>query len=326
MFIIQSQLPVAAVFTVTVSGLTEDTRKALSLAPLSENVTVYTYDASDWMNGGNCYGIVSIPVENISGDYAITYGTTTVAELRENVKSISTSAIPYYGDSLDAGADAFVYNVAIECKRGGDTCTISCQDYFEFTSPGTSYIDSIYDDDSLDSFVVSEISIEVNAKLFWNSEIKKNQDVSDKIRLADPNMPVIEVVNDPRLVLPLSAVDKYSMTLSAEQDDSWLIGSYAWADYIIPDTEGNTYGKTTIGNLRGAVKRINTTANSYVSDSLGAGEDAFEYKFVIQFPDGDAWWEGTYAELGKSLTQLIDDIQIGAAVCGNAFEQLPIAL
>ena len=50
-FTIQSQLPVGATYTVTVDGLTEDTRTALSLAPLNENVTVNTYDASDWMNG-----------------------------------------------------------------------------------------------------------------------------------------------------------------------------------------------------------------------------------------------------------------------------------
>ena len=286
-FTIQSQLPVAAIFTVTVSGLTEDNRKTLSLAPLSENVTVNTYDASSWMNGGNCFGSVSIPAEKISCDYAITYGETTVSELRTNVKYISTSAIPYYGDSLDAGADAFAYNVAIVCGNGVVVSTMSSEDSFDLTSPGTTYIDDLCTNE-LDTFVVYEIKIEISAKLFWNDEISKNQAVSDKIRLAKPNTPIqLEIVEDTRITLPLPAIDKYSMVLTAKEGQDWLIGSYAYADYIVPDPVGKTYGNTTIGALRSVLKRFNTTANTYVSDSLNAGEDSFEYCIDMEANNGE---------------------------------------
>lgn len=286
-FKVQSQLPKPAIFTVTVDGLTEDNRKALSLAPLSENVTVYTYDASSWMNGGNCYGSVSIPEENISCDYDITYGSTNVGELRTNVKYISTSAIPYYGDSLDAGADAFNYNVAIVCGNGVVVSTMSSEDSFDLTSPGTTYIDDFCTNE-LDSFVVYEIRIEISAKLFWNGEISKKQAVSDKIRLSDPKKPVhLEIAYDPRIALPLPAIDKYSMVLTAEEGDGWLIGSYAYADYIVPDINGKTYGNTTIGALRSVLKKFNTTANTYLSDSLNAGENAFEYCIDMEAKNGE---------------------------------------
>ena len=287
-FTIQSQLPVRALFTVTVSNLTADNRAAISLAPLSENVTLYTsYDASDRMDGGNCYGSVSIPAKNISGDYAITYGETTVSELRENVKYISTSANPYYGDSLDEGAGAFNYNVAIVCGNGVVVSTMSSEDSFDLTSPGTTYIDDLCTNE-LDSFVVYEIKIEISAKLFWNDEISKNQAVSDKIRLAKPNTPIqLEIVEDLRITLPLPAIDKYSMVLTAEEGQDWLIGSYAYADYIVPDPVGKTYGNTTIGALRSVLKRFNTTANTYVSDSLNAGEDSFEYCIDMEANNGE---------------------------------------
>ncbi|MCI5668405.1 MAG: hypothetical protein MR291_06535, partial [Oscillospiraceae bacterium] len=286
-FKVQSQIPAAATFTVTVSNLTADTRAAISLAPLSENVTVNTYDASDWMDGGNCFGSVSIPADKISCDYDITYGETTVSQLRENVKYISTSAIPYYGDSLDAGADAFNYNVAIVCGNGVVVSTMSSEDSFDLTSPGTTYIDSLCTDE-LDSFVVYEIKIEISAKLFWNGEISKNQAVSDKIRLAKPNTRIqLEIAYDPRIALPLPAVDEYSMVLTAEEGQDWLIGSYAYADYIVPDPVGKTYGNTTIGDLRKVLKKFNTTANTYLSDSLNAGENNFIYFIDLEANNGE---------------------------------------
>lgn len=139
------------IYTVTVSEVAADTRKETNASYDGSPITMKKM-SPNWCPTGTAQGeyVLTVP--------GVTYGVTTLGELKAEYKRINVDGLAYVSDSLDIGASAFIY--CIYAKLGDDGSvwggTGGAQ---SFANSCTFVVDSINGDDSL---VISEIGIQVN--------------------------------------------------------------------------------------------------------------------------------------------------------------------
>ena len=91
----------------------EDTRSEVTVPAPTGAIVMYCF-RNEWHNG--TMANADIPAASVSG---ITTGKTTVKELKQTVKNVSSSGKPVYTkDSLNVGKDAFSYAVWLHLKNG----------------------------------------------------------------------------------------------------------------------------------------------------------------------------------------------------------------
>lgn len=139
------------IYTVTVSEVAADTRKEINASYDGSPITMKKM-SPNWCPTGTAQGesVLTIP--------GVTYGVTTLGELKAEYKRINVDGLAYVSDSLDIGASAF--NYCIYAKLGDDGSVWGGTGGSQsFANECTFAVDSINGDDSL---VISEIGIQVN--------------------------------------------------------------------------------------------------------------------------------------------------------------------
>ncbi|MCI5667886.1 MAG: fibronectin type III domain-containing protein [Oscillospiraceae bacterium] len=311
-FVIQSQINVAATFTVTASGLDADDREVISLPSLSRDVTLYAYEDSTWLYGSLCGGSAAIPEDQISGSYSIVYGTTTIGDLRANVKEFSSPANTYFSDSLGVGADAFSYNIEIEYRDVyGDTQTAGSADSFDFESAGTTYIDNIFADDSLDDCTVTGINLTVGSKCGWDDNLGSNVAANKRISEMIPgSVCLLETASDSRKDLTLDPVTEGSVDISVY---TWGDGTL-FGDGFISLDPGELQG-ITFSDFIANYHSVSVAAPGYFSNNAGIGESDLVYNINIGFQNDD-FSDSRWLDLDLSL------LKNGTTLCTSCYEDL----
>ena len=156
----------------------EDTRSDVTVPAPTGGIVMYCY-RDEWNDG--TMANADIPAASVPG---ITLGKTTIKELKQTIKTISSSGKPVYTkDSLNVGKDAFSYAVWLHMKNGSqeDWWRGRLVSFDEIAAISTEDIDS-----GLDDYVIEEIGLTVFPKL---TELPdgRSQAVSETIRSLDPD-------------------------------------------------------------------------------------------------------------------------------------------
>lgn len=143
----------ANTYTVTVSDVAADTRKVISGSYDGSPITM-TKSLPTWCTTGTAQGESKLTFSDI------TYGETTLGEVKKSFKRISVDGIKYVGDSLKAGENAF--NYCIYMKLGADSSTWAGTSGSSSLSGTTEWgVDNISGDD-WDDMVIAEIGLQIN--------------------------------------------------------------------------------------------------------------------------------------------------------------------
>lgn len=138
--------------SVSVSAVIADDREELTAAEYDGSPITMTKQYPTWAANGTAQGeyVLTIP--------GITYGETTVGELKAAYKKINFAGVNYVSDTADAGASAMnyciYYKTGADALGWGDTGTSS-----SFGSEVSFIVDSIDKDDST---IIGEIGLQVN--------------------------------------------------------------------------------------------------------------------------------------------------------------------
>lgn len=295
-FVIQNQLPVDNEFTVEVSGLEEDTRSVVALPAVDRNISMNVYGGS-WISGMTCGGAFEIIDDDIAG---ISYGSTTIGELRSSVRSFSTSANPYYSDTFGIGEDNLVYSVNIDYQdENGNISTINGPS-IDYTSAGVTYVDESLEDDTLDDRVITGICLYVSAKTQWNGDIQNNEAVCEKLRSA---------IYGTKILLEISESNKNDVTVQPCSAKTVGMRRYTWDDGTA-FAEGNV--QLDLGELSGITlaqlveqyHSVSVAAPGYYGNSAGVNADDIVYNLNMCFVNAETQ-ERTW--LDRDLTPLTED-------------------
>ncbi|MGN1340289.1 MAG: hypothetical protein ACI4WS_08350, partial [Oscillospiraceae bacterium] len=256
----------------------EDTRSEVTL-PAHGNYSMImgSFTDDNWLEGTQIGGEIQLPEFD-----GVKYGTTTISDLRSGVKTFNSPADGYSSDSENFGADTFEKFLVIYTTDPdtGNEARFGSRFSLGLTEDGTYATDDMddgFNSGDYDNYVVQSVAYAYQAKLGYNDETDKSYALNEAVKNLTPGTDVVlEFKADTRSTTTIAAVEEETLTLTA-CDGEWLDGCYAFADYDAPAPEGITYNETTIGQLRAAFKSFATTANTYVSDSLNAGADSFEY-------------------------------------------------
>ena len=165
----------------------EDTRREVTVPSPTGAIVMYCY-RNEWHNG--TMANADIPAASVSG---ITTGKTTVKELKQTVKTVSSSGKPVYTkDSLNVGKDAFSYAVWLHLKNGAqeDWWRGDLVSFDDIAALDTDDISADYDD-----FIIEEIGLTVFPKI---AELPdgRTQAVNETIRSLDPEKTEKIYIND----------------------------------------------------------------------------------------------------------------------------------
>ena len=165
----------------------EDTRSEVTVPAPTGGIVMYCY-RDEWNDG--TMANADIPAASVPG---ITLGKTTIKELKQTIKTISSSGKPVYTkDSLNVGKDAFSYAVWLHVKNGSqeEWWRGRLVSFDEIAAISTEDIDS-----GLDDYVIEEIGLTVFPKL---TELPdgRSQAVSETIRSLDPDKTPKIFIND----------------------------------------------------------------------------------------------------------------------------------
>ena len=273
----------------------EDPRSAYDVEVPDRTVTLFTWADDSWLKGSSSTGSTSdLTVPGIES------GKTTFAELKENVKSLSAS-LPYYSDSIGAGQDAFCYKFGF---RFSDDSEFFCNTSADLGNKLTMYLDNESESD-ISTSAITSVFINVEPKM-ESTDDGKMQAISEKLRTLETGTQVtVELREDTRdAVVAEAPLD--NVELGVWSDDEWLVGSTASGGTKGITVPGIEYGKTTFEELKKNVKSLSTTL-PFSSDSVGAGREAYIYKFVFEFGENNSYYCYTTAELGETLIMNLDD-------------------
>ena len=245
--------------------LTQDTRASVTISAPQGDMEMYVCnsdensDISGWCEGGWAFSdIVYYPDNVVSGE-------TTVGDLKKMYNVINVSAPKYESDTEDIGSSGFVYNINIKTKSGDDYSG----DEVDYDSAGTFYIDRILEN-AADDLVIDDICLRISSRMETNPDTGKQQAVSEKIRSMKDGTTFLIVNEDPREVLNVS-VNANKVTLTAYDD-----GDGSGVNVRGSISAGNDAIGMTLADFFAKYKEINFAAPGYVSDSIGAGKDAFK--------------------------------------------------
>ena len=165
----------------------EDTRSEVTVPAPTGAIVMYCY-RNEWHNG--TMANADIPAASVSG---ITTGKTTVKELKQTVKTVSSSGKPVYTkDSLNVGKDAFSYAIWLHLKNGAqeDWWRGDLVSFDDIAALDTDDISADYDD-----FIIEEIGLTVFPKI---AELPdgRTQAVNETIRSLDPEKTEKIYIND----------------------------------------------------------------------------------------------------------------------------------
>ena len=280
----------------------EDKRENLQIEPGAQStVEMSTWSDSSWLSGSSASGrtnALTVP--------GVTYGETTFAQLKDKIKSLSCT-LPYSGDSINAGKDAFCYKFLITFADGSE---LYGNTYADLGAQLTQVIDDI-DETQAGSQAITGIFLNVEARL-CNKEDGKQEAVSETIRgLSNGSRFYIETASDDRQAVE-AVSDLRTISMEVFSDSSWLDGVSASGMTGSVSVPGVNYGETTFAQLKQDIRKISLTL-PYFSDSAGAGSDAFVYKFAFEFSDGTVAFTNANAALGKTLSLYIDAVDESGA-------------
>ena len=273
------------VFTVV---LTQDTRGELSVPAISSaSAEMYVYTDDSWLEGAAARVDIAVDVDGIES------GKTTIKDLREKYKAFNAAAQSYYGDSVNAGADAFVHYVKLITTdpTDGNEKHIFPSNRAALTSDGVFRIDD-YDSDgqtissgALDSCVIERVELNIETAAEYDESTGKSHTTSEAIRgLSDGSSITLEFREDTRGELSVPAISEKSTEMYVFTDDSWLDGSFV-SSHIAVAVDGIVSGQTTVKTLRENYKTFSAAAQTYYTDSVNAGADAFVYKIKLEATD-----------------------------------------
>lgn len=173
--------------TVITIRTAEDTRSEITVPAPTGGIVMYCY-RDEWNDG--TMANADIPASSVSG---ITIGKTTVKELKQTVKAISSSGKPVYTkDSLNLGKDAFSYAVWLHMKNGEqeEWWRGELVSFDEIATADTENIDAEFDD-----YVIEEIGLTVFPVIKTLPD-GRSQAVSKIIRNLDPEKTDKIFIND----------------------------------------------------------------------------------------------------------------------------------
>ena len=308
-FTVQSQLPCAAAFTVEAIDLQQDGRGTIELPAVTGNVTMWQYTDSSWLVGSSCGGSLSIAQPD-----GVTFGRTTVGELRAGVKRINAQPVPYYSDSLGAGEDSWCYEVSLDLKNdAGETANIA-SDAFDLGSEGAVFTDNILPDDSYDAWTVEKISINVNAKTEWDGELGKSRAVSEKVRsMPDSTAAYFETSGSSGRDYTLAPITAKSTTMWTFTDDRGMRSAEGNVSVDAGDLAGITFA-----DFLADCHTVSIAAPGYFSNDAGIDPDDLMYNINMVFQNGDGS-DGRW--LGRDLTPLTESCTLYAGAYVDMLEE-----
>ncbi len=308
-FTVQSQLPCAAAFTVEAIDLQQDGRGTIELPAVTGNIIMWQYTDSSWLAGSSCGGSLSIAQPD-----GVTFGRTTVGELRTGVKRINAQPVPYYSDSLGAGEDSWCYEVSLDLKNdAGETANIA-SDAFDLGSEGAVFTDNILPDDSYDAWTVEKISINVNAKTEWDDELGKSRAVSEKVRaMPDSTTAYFETSGSSGRDYTLAPITEKSTTMWTFTDDRGMRSAEGNVSVDAGDLAGITFA-----DFLADCHTVSIAAPGYFSNDAGIDPDDLMYNINMVFQNGDGS-DGRW--LGRDLTPLTEGCTLYAGAYGDMLEE-----
>ena len=281
------------VFTVV---LTQDTRGELNVPAISAaSAEMYVYTDDSWLEGAAASVGIAVDVDGIEN------GKTTIKDLREKYKVFNAAAQTYYGDSVDAGADAFVHYVKLITTdpSDGNEKHIFPSNKVALTSDGVFRIDD-YDSDgqtissgALDSYVIERVELTIDTLAEYDESTGKSYTTSEAIRgLSDGSNITLEFREDTRKNVELEPIASTAYMYTRNDENAG--GMIARADYEYSGCE--IIGKT-VSELLADYKSVSIKAPGYFADSVGAKADAYNYRIevVVDNDEGtDTQWLGWY--------------------------------
>ena len=311
-FTIQQQLPCECEITVEAIDLQKDDRSELSLPAIDKAVTLYTYRGSSWLVEAACGGDYMFSEEALNG---VTYGKTTVGEFKKNYKSIKTPGNPYYSDSLGIGADNFFYNINLELvdENGETQYTDSAFNQIDYSSDGTTFVDNIFSDDSMDDLKINRISLYICSKYEWNGELQKSVTVNEKVKNLLPDTSVvIEPVKPDGKDITLDPVTAKSVTVEMSVDDQ----GQKCLQGVVNLSESEISGLT-FSQFLEDYHCISIAAPGHFANSKGVDQDDLVYNIQLAFMNEDSS-DGRW--LDNSYTPLNDECRLYSTIYENRLE------
>ena len=266
--------------------LTEDTRSTLDITAASGEVDLYAFieENSDWYEGVNAGGFTEVAAPE-----GITYGKTTLKQLMDGYKTLNIPEVPFFSCSLDGvTADDLMYTFNIRLQNGDDNRTA----YYDASSlaatnaPVDGMVEEVLREISNpEDYVISGMNFYIRPKNGYNSETDKHYTLNEAIKAlnADDVFTVV-LTQDARGELSVPAISEKSTEMYVFTDDSWLDGSFV-SSHIAVAVDGIVSGQTTVKTLRENYKTFSAAAQTYYTDSVNAGADAFVYKIKLEATD-----------------------------------------
>ncbi len=258
----------------TLDVVAEPGRKYLSISePTAIRTELSIYDNG----GGGKFAFNSVDADAPDG---ITYGTTTVGELLENYKVLSMSGLPYYSDSLNAGAAMFMYGANVYAEKDGKELFLGNGDFYTLTSDSYISLDSFEDGNS--GLSIADAKDYVITRIAYNIQMVSEYDL-DSLDIGDKV--TLEFTQDEHGSVTLPGLSG-EMTLTTFSDEQ-LIGSSASGYYPLEDVSDIQFNNITAGGLLESKKNFTIPALTLNTAYLdGLTQDMLEVSVALQLGDG----------------------------------------
>ncbi|MGN1341379.1 MAG: hypothetical protein ACI4WS_13890, partial [Oscillospiraceae bacterium] len=250
-------------------NLKEDTRASLALTAITDKsvtLNVYSDDYFGTMVGGDVW----YNNHELIGK--------TVSELLSTYKEVTLTAPGYFADSVDAGADAFVYAPTIRVSNEDDSDSRWLDwDKFALTEDGrmnlnqyTSWLEGC------DDYTVKDVYV------YFQAKTDETQIVNETLRGLELDTEVkLELKEDTRETLNAPALP-INISMRVYQDE-YNVGTAAEADVEIT----SLFNAATIGELFSKYNGVSVPAGAYYSDTLNLGADGFEFNMFFNGKDSN---------------------------------------
>ena len=255
----------------------EDTRREVTVPAPTGAIVMYCY-RNEWHNG--TMANADIPAASVSG---ITTGKTTVKELKQTVKTVSSSGKPVYTkDSLNVGKDAFSYAVWLHLKNGAkeDWWRGDLVSFDDIAALDTDDISADYDE-----FIIEEIGLTVFPKI---AELPdgRTQAVNETIRSLDPEKTEKIYINDMDTVEDDEDDIKYDGLGKVMEEGTKIFGKAEWnpeqLDITIAAIDPSwlkTEDDVIIFKMKYNKTYYDEWANLVISKNDGDYSEGFAYRF-----------------------------------------------
>ncbi len=262
----------------------------------AKNVSMNVFTRDDGVKYAD--GYVDVEAGALSG--------ITLADLVGKYHSLTISAPGYFANSAGIDPADLVYSINMQFSNADGTESRWLDRSYTALTEDCVLYPAMYAEDLLpgaEDFTLKSVAVRVTPKM--ETVDGTDRPVSEALRNYTEDSFLLEFKEDSRSAYDVEVTDR-TVTLFTWADDSWLKGSSSTgstSDLTVPGIES---GKTTFAELKENVKSLSASL-PYYSDSIGAGQDAFCYKFGFRFSDDSEFLCNTTADIGNKLTMYLDN-------------------